>query len=141
MALLSGCLLCGSAGLRSARAGTDRPIDIGTLADYPRDEISEKFIQFDVFVIRHDGRLFAVGALCPHKANYLLRDPQDAGRIICSGHESTFDPEGVPTHGPARRALARYAIAVDNRGRVMVDTSREFSQAQWQDEASYLAVK
>lgn len=141
MALVSGCLLCSSAGVQTARAGTDRPIDVGTAADYPQDGISEKFIQYDVFVVRHQGKLFACTAVCPHKRNYLLRDPQDPGRIICSGHESTFDPEGIPRHGPARRALARYAIAVNDRGRVMVDTSREFAQAQWQDKSSYLDLK
>jgi nitrite reductase/ring-hydroxylating ferredoxin subunit len=141
LVLASGCLLCGAVGRSPVRAATDRPIDVGTIADYPRDVISEKFIQHDVFVIRHRGRLFACTAICPHKANYLLLDPQDPGRIICSGHESKFTPEGRPTSGPARRALVRYGITVNPAGRVLVDTAREFPPAQWEDAACFLAVK
>jgi nitrite reductase/ring-hydroxylating ferredoxin subunit len=139
-ALAAGCCVGGAAGLAGARAATDRPIDVGALAEFTRDEISEKAIQHDVFVIRHRGRLFACTAICPHKANYLLRDPQNPGRIICSGHDSTFSPEGVPTGGPARRALVRYGMAVNGQGRVIVDTSREFARHQWDDRASYVAV-
>lgn len=140
VALSSGCLLCG-AGARRALGATDKPIDIGELKDYPKDEISEKFIRYDIFIVRNHGKLFASTAICPHKGNYLLLDPQNPGRIICSGHDSNFDPEGIPTGGPARRALARYAISVNDKGRVIVDTSREFPQAQWEDKASYVTVK
>ena len=139
--LASGCVLCGVAGAARLRAATDRPIDAGTLADYPADGISEKIIQFDVFVIRHRSRLYACTAICTHKANYLLRDPKDPQRIVCSGHESTFTLEGRPTGGPAKRPLVRYAISVNEKGRVMVDTSREFPPAQWDDRASYLALE
>lgn len=137
--LASGCLLC--AAVPRARAATDKPIDIGEIKDWPKDAISEKFIQYDFFVIRHKGRLFASTAICPHKANYLLLDPQNPDRIICSGHDSTFTPEGIPTGGPARRGLVRYGISVNAGGRVTVDTSREFPQAQWDDKASYVPVK
>lgn len=140
-AITSGCLLCSAAGTNRAHAGTDRPIDIGELKDYPKDEISEKFIRYDIFIIRNTGKLYASTAICPHKGNYLLLDPQNPGRIICSGHDSNFDPAGIPTGGPARRALVRYAISVNDKGRVIVDTSREFPQAQWGDKASYVAVK
>lgn len=140
VALASGCLLC-SAGARRASAATDKPIDIGEIKDWPKDEISEKFVQHDFFVIRYGGRLFAATAICPHKANYLLLDPQNPDRIVCSGHDSTFTPEGIPTGGPARSALVRYGISVNDKGRVIVDMSREFPKVQWEDKASYIAVK
>lgn len=140
VSLASGCLLC-AAGTRRAGAATYKPVDIGELKDWPKDEISEKFIQYDFFVIRHGTRLFAATAICPHKANYLLLDPQNPNRIICSGHDSTFSPEGIPSGGPARRALVRYGIAVDDKGRVIVDMTREFPKAQWEDKASFVAVK
>jgi nitrite reductase/ring-hydroxylating ferredoxin subunit len=139
LALASGCVVCGLASSR-VRAATDRPIDAGTLKDYPADGISEKFIQHDVFMIRHEGKLFACTAVCPHKANYLLVDPKQADRIICSGHDSIFNPAGIPQSGPARRALERYGITVNAQGRVVVDTSRSFRQPQWTDPASYVAL-
>ncbi len=141
LALASGCLVCGATGVRPAFAGTDRPIDVGRVEDYPRDEISEKFIQYDLFVIRHRGKLFASTAVCPHKANLLLLDPKHSDRITCSGHDSEFTPEGVPQGGPARRALVRYGISTNDQGQVIVDTSRQFPQAKWADPASYVAVK
>lgn len=140
VSLASGCLLCGL-GIPAARAGTDRPIDVGTLKDYTRDEISEKFIQSDIFVIRHKGRLFAATAICPHRAGYLLRDPQKPTRIICASHEWTFDAEGALTRGSGNRGLDRFAISVNDKGRIIVDTSREFHQEQWGDKASFIAIK
>jgi nitrite reductase/ring-hydroxylating ferredoxin subunit len=132
---IAGCALA-----RRAAAATDRPFDVGELRDYPRDGISEKYVQHDVFVIRHGAKLFACTAVCPHKANLLLADPKAADQIICSGHDSIFSLEGVPKRGPARRALERYAITRNPAGRIMVDPSRSFRQAQWDDPASFIAL-
>lgn len=131
-----GC--CALAG--PIRAATDRPVDVGRPEDYPRDGISEKFIQHDLFVIRHRGRLYACTAVCPHKANLLLLDPKQTDRIICSGHESTFDLDGVNRGGPARRALERFGITLNHGGRIMVDTTKTFRQPQWDDPASFLKI-
>lgn len=137
---LASAGLCGAAIASSARASTGRLIDIGTLKDYPKDVISEKFIQHNFFVVRHQGRLFAFTAICPHKGNGLLDSPQKPGTIICSGHDATFSPEGLPQRGPTKRALARYAITLDSQGRILVDPSREFPRAQWDDKAAYLPM-
>jgi len=64
-----------------------------------------------------------------------------SSRIICSSHDAKFTAEGLPRGGTVRRALVRYGISVNDRGRVLVDTSREFQQAQWEDKSSYLAVR
>ena len=140
LALASGCLLGSSAGTPVARASTDRPIDVGPITDYKKDEISEKFIQHDIFVIRHRGKLFASAAVCPHKGNCLMLDARNSSRIICSGHSANFTPEGIPQGGPVRRALVRFGISVNDKGRVMVDPSRTFQPAQWEDKSSYLPV-
>lgn len=140
LALVSGATVC-SCAHRAIRAATDRPIDVGQPEDYPRDGISEKFIQHDLFVIRHEGRLFACTAVCPHKANYLLLDPKRTDRIVCSGHDSTFDIAGRRQNGPARRGLDRFAISLNSIGRLMVDTARTFRQTEWDDPASYVPVK
>lgn len=131
------CVLCGLVPVARATAA-GRTIDVGALPDYPRDVISEKYITHDLFVIRHQGRIIACTAVCPHKANALLLDAQDPTRIICSGHDSKFSPEGLPVRGPARRPLVRYAIALDAAGRLQVDRSREFPRNQWSDPASFV---
>jgi nitrite reductase/ring-hydroxylating ferredoxin subunit len=139
LALVTGTLACGGA-CREMRASTDRPVDVGRIEDYPRDGISEKYIQYDLFVVRHEGRLYACTAICPHKANLLLLDPKQADRIICSGHESTFDLAGINRGGPARRALDRFGIAVNAQGRIIVDTAKTFRQPQWEDPASFVKL-
>jgi nitrite reductase/ring-hydroxylating ferredoxin subunit len=139
LALASGGLACCALPSRSG-AATDRPVDVGRLEDYPRDGISEKFSQYDFFVIRHQGRLFAATALCPHKGNLLLADPRRSDHIICSGHNATFGADGVPQGGIVRRALDRFAISVNAAGRVVVDPSRTFRQPQWTDPASFIVV-
>lgn len=137
LAFTSGCFL----GAAPVLAGGSRPIDIGPLKDFARDGISEKFIQHNFFVIRNRGRLYATIATCPHKGNYLLVDPKNATRIICSGHDSVFNAEGMTTGGKAKRNLARFAIALNAQGRVLVNTDKDFQQTQWNDKASYVAVR
>lgn len=139
LTLVSGTAACGCA-CRAIRAATDRPVDVGRIEDYPRDGISEKFIQYDLFIVRREKRLFACTAVCPHKANYLLVDPKQPDRIVCSGHESTFDLEGIHHGGPARRALDRFALSLSPAGRVIVDTARTFRQPRWSDPASFVAI-
>lgn len=139
LGLASACCLGLGASTR-ALAGAFKPIDIGTLADFPDEGICEKHVSHNFFVVRRGGRLFAVIATCPHKGNFLLRDPQDATRIICSGHDSVFDPEGRPLNGPVRQGLARFAISMDADGRILVDPGRPFPQARWDDRASFIPL-
>jgi nitrite reductase/ring-hydroxylating ferredoxin subunit len=140
LALASGCLACSAAGAVRVLAAPPGGVDVGTLADHPADTISEKFVAYDFFVIRHDGRLFACTATCPHKGNALLLDAATPGRIVCSGHDSVFSSAGLPQRGPARRPLVRYGIALDSAGRVRVDRTREFPRPQWADPASFVPL-
>ena len=70
-----------------------------------------------------------------------FRDSHDPTRIICSGHDSTFTPEGKPTGGPARRSLVRFGISLDANGHVLVDRFVEYPEKQWNDKASFVPVK
>lgn len=139
--LASSCVVCGAAGLpASVHGSTGHLIEVGTLTDYPKDGISEKFIQHDVFIVRHEGRLFAATAICPHKSNALFVSQQDPNLILCSGHQSRFSPDGVPTEGPARRPLVRFAISLNDKGRLMVDKSLQFPKPQWGNPASFVPI-
>lgn len=138
LGVASGCLLSTVAAARAADGG--KPIDVGTFTDYPADIISEQFARHDFFVIRHAGRLFATVAICPHKGNYLVRDATNPQRILCTGHDSIFDPNGMPVAGRVRRGLERLAIRLDPAGRILVDPNRRFSQPQWKHPESFLAL-
>lgn len=139
--LASSCLVCGAAGIPAlVHASTGHLIDVGTPADYPKDGISEKHILHDLFVVRQEKRLFAATAICPHKSNALFVSQQDPNLILCSGHQSRFSPDGVPMEGPARRPLVRYAISLNEKGRLVVDKSRQFTKPQWENPASFVAL-
>ncbi|MEI7728631.1 MAG: Rieske 2Fe-2S domain-containing protein [Verrucomicrobiota bacterium] len=137
----SGCLFCGTGGASRAFAGIGKPVDVGLLKEYAKDGISEKFVDRNFFVIRYQGRLFATIATCPHKGNFLVRDSRNANRIVCTGHDAVFTPGGVPTGGPVKRGLPRFAIALNDQGHVLVNPNQEFPQNEWNDKRSYLAVQ
>jgi nitrite reductase/ring-hydroxylating ferredoxin subunit len=135
----SGCVL---GALSATAAGGKLPtVDIGKLKDYAEDGISEKFTDDDFFAIRHQGKLFAASTNCPHMGKALRRDPQDATRILCGSHGSTFDGEGMVQVGPATSGLIRLGINVNGDGKVIVDPNKEFPQDKWNEKGCYLEIK
>jgi len=135
----SGLLFCAAAAPRSF-AGAFKPLDLGPLADFKKDEISTKFVRHNFFLIRNKGRLYATVATCPHKGNYLVRDMDDPSRILCTGHDAVFDTEGKPLEGRVKSGLARFAISVNAAGNVLVDTNKDFEQPQWKAKGSYVEL-
>jgi nitrite reductase/ring-hydroxylating ferredoxin subunit len=124
LGVCSGCALAYAAtGSRVLAAGVD-PFPVGTLKDYTKDEISEKYIQHNFFVTRHKDRLFATIATCPNKENFLFLNLRNPKEINCSGHDAVFDPAGKPISGPVRQGLVRFGIAVNEKGIVRVDTNK-----------------
>jgi Rieske Fe-S protein len=120
------------------------PIDIGAAGEYPKDGIYQKFAKANhLLVIREGGKLFACSAICTHKG-VLLKEKD--GKIFCPQHNSRFTPEGVPSPkpsgamGPAKVALAHYAISTDARGHVIADTSKPLTQAKWNDANAFVKL-
>ena len=83
-----------------------------------------------LFVVRHNGRLFAWRNACPHRGYegapmawrrhaYLN---QAGTHIVCSGHGALFDPEtGIGLPGPCSgRALEAITITVTPDGQVLL---------------------
>jgi nitrite reductase/ring-hydroxylating ferredoxin subunit len=141
VAITSGCLLCSLGGASRAFAYGPTPVDIGPLKDYAKDGISDKFADKNFFVVRHKGRLFTFTSTCPHKGNFLLLDSKNPNRIVCSGHDSAFNPEGIPGGGPVKRGLPRFEVSLSDKGHVLVNRNVEFLQKDWNDKRSYVAVK
>ena len=73
--------------------------------------------------------------------NTLHRDPQNDTRIVCSGHGSVFDVEGMVTVGPASSGLIRFGITVNDKGHVVVNRNQKFLQGNWTDKGCYVEVK
>lgn len=140
LGICAGCALANAVASPPRCLAATTVISVGALDDYTRDEISEEYIRYNFFVIRHEGRLFATIATCPHQENYLLRNVENRRQIICTEHDAVFDPAGRPLSGPVRKGLERYGITVDDEGVVQVDTSIRFSEEKWDEDGSFISL-
>jgi nitrite reductase/ring-hydroxylating ferredoxin subunit len=122
---------------RAFAADDSKPVDVGTMADYSKDGVTDKFQKSDsILVIREDSKIYACTSLCTHKnAQLQVKDDE----LYCPKHKSHFTFEGTVTGGPAKRSLPRYAIALTD-GKLMVDKSKTFEEKKWDDSASFVAV-
>lgn len=82
-----------------------------------------------VILVRSENGLAALSARCTHQNRKLNVDSR--GRIVCTGHDSTFTHEGQPVSGPATRALPWYAVAVAEDGNIQVDSGRRVAAGSW----------
>jgi nitrite reductase/ring-hydroxylating ferredoxin subunit len=65
-----------------------------------------------VVVCRHEGRLYALDGLCPHRNGPLGQGAFSGGRIVCPWHAWEFDCRtGEYDYDPAIR-LGRYPVTV-----------------------------
>jgi nitrite reductase/ring-hydroxylating ferredoxin subunit len=118
----------------------DKPVDVGALKDFDKDGVTQTFAKKPnyIFIVRKDGKLYACLSMCTHKYRPLTVKTDE---FYCPAHKSEFSFEGTVTNGPAKSSLPRYAISVDDKGHVIVDCSKEFSEAKWDDPASFITIK
>jgi nitrite reductase/ring-hydroxylating ferredoxin subunit len=137
IALFGGC-----PGLCLAARGRATPgkTDAGPLADFKADGVFDKFANTnDFFVIRENGKLFAVSALCTHQGEHLRAKQTE---FFCPKHDSTFAFDGeVKPGNKARRSLPRHAISLDDKSHVIVDTTQSFEEKRWDDPASFIKLE
>ena len=130
------CAACCTCEALAEGAGTSsKVIDCGSVSDFAKDGITDKWVLKDrFFIVRNEGKLYAPTAICSHKGSTLkLRE----GTIFCAKHGSKFDENGEPTKGPAKLSLYRYKITKDDKGHVIVDKSKQFDERDWDnDEAA-----
>src|SRR5580693_5101147 len=118
--LLTGGL---AAGCKSAISGnvngrTERTVNAGPAGNFAADGIYGNFRDEGFFVIRRDGKLFALSAICTHRRCKLTVERDRS--FYCKCHGSTFDPAGHVTEGPARRDLPVLATVTDEQGQLLV---------------------
>ena len=138
VAVLSLPVLQDSA-MAAAPAMPDKPVDVGALKDYDKDGVTEKFAKKPsyIYIVRKDGKLYACLSLCTHKYAAMTVKKDE---FYCPKHKSEFSLEGTVTAGPAKMSLPRYAISTNEKGHVMVDCSKEFSESKWDDTGSFIKV-
>ena len=137
MTVLAGCACCMAGGDALAADKSGGPVDVGTRADYAADGIFDPFARsHNLFVVRQEGRLFAVTSRCSHKGSRLKS--QDGG-FFCPSHKSTFTGEGKVTKGPAEQSLYHLGIS-EKEGRIFVDVNKTFPDGKWNEEGAFLKL-
>jgi nitrite reductase/ring-hydroxylating ferredoxin subunit len=135
------CLFSPTTLLRAADAN-QAPVNVGTLKDFARDGVTDTWARsHGFFLIRQQGKLYATSSLCTHhNSAHLSGKVSTEGELVCNQHGSRFSLQGLVTHGPARRSLARYGISANDQGLIAVDTSRRFDQDTWDQPASFVSI-
>jgi Rieske Fe-S protein len=115
--LVAGCKAVNGGGGTTA-AHAERVIPAGPASNYAADGVYTNFRDRGFFVIRRDGKLFALSAICTHRKCKLTVEPDHS--FYCKCHGSTFAPDGHVTLGPARRDLPVLAAVTDENGQLLV---------------------
>jgi Rieske Fe-S protein len=93
-------------------------VNAGPAQDYAVDGVYSRFLSRGFFVVRKDGKLFALSSTCTHRKCRLKAEPDRS--FYCKCHGSTFDSNGKVTTGPARRDLPAFPALVNDQGQLLV---------------------
>ena len=128
----------------AAPPATGKTFDAGPVADFATESATDTWAKTHKFlVVRHEGKVYAPSSVCTHRGCILNvvkgnGSDQDGPDIYCKCHRSHFDMDGVPTAGPAKRPLPRYAVSIDAEKHLIVDLATKFSEPQWGDPKSFV---
>jgi cytochrome b6-f complex iron-sulfur subunit len=132
--------VCGSPGAWAAEE-KPAPVDVGERSAFAKDGLYDKFAQSQkIFLVRGQGQLYAVTAVCTHKQFALGIDANDKSQLKCSKHGSIFKIDGTVAKSPARKPLARFGISVNDQKHVIVDKTRVFEEKDWKEAGSFVKV-
>lgn len=120
--LLSAAFAAGCAsnpGSMALSSGSkERAINVGPASQYLADGVYPRYRDLGFFIIRQGPRLFAVSSICTHRKCKIEAEPDKS--FYCPCHDSTFDPNGRVTQGPARRDLPVYGVSTNEKGDLVV---------------------
>jgi len=114
--LVAGCQSVNNGGGTATKP--ERTLSAGPASNYAADGVYSSFRDQGFFVVRRDGKLFALSAICTHRNCKLNAKPDRS--FYCKCHGSTFAPDGHVTQGPARRDLPLFATTTDASGQLLV---------------------
>lgn len=112
----AGCRSTENPGMASA--GSARVVNAGPASNYAQDGVYAGFRNMGFFIIRQNGRLFALSSVCTHRHCQIKAERDHS--FYCPCHGSTFNPNGQVTHGPAQRNLPVLPTATDEGGQLLV---------------------
>lgn len=119
---------------------TPGPVDVGALESFDKDGAVDTWTkQHRFFVVRQQGKLFAVSAICTHRGT-TLRAENDNGRLFCPKHEGTFEINGKLREGKPQKSLPHLAIALNDAKHVIVNPSKEIEEKDWDKPGNFIAL-
>ena len=122
---LSGvlCAACAVGRGRVLASGVtaERIVDAGPAGNFANEGVHDRFRGLGFFVIRRNGKLLALSAVCTHKKCKLTAEKDSS--FYCDCHGSTFDSNGRVTEGPAKRDLPFLSTQVNDKGHLLVHVS------------------
>lgn len=116
-AFTAGCVATPGDTLATA-PNRQRIVNAGPAAQYLADGVYTRFRDRGFFIVRRGAQLFALSAICTHRNCKLEAEPDRS--FYCPCHDSTFDPDGKVTTGPARKNLPVFTLATDEQGNLLV---------------------
>jgi Rieske Fe-S protein len=111
----AGCSSTESSGTAAAVGGVT---NAGPASNYVADGVYSAFRTKGFFIIRKGGKLFALSSVCTHRRCFVKAVPNHS--FYCPCHGSTFGPDGLVTHGPARRNLPELTLVLNEAGDLVV---------------------
>ncbi len=109
--------------------------------NFEEDKVTDRFKDQNAWIVRHDGRIYALSTTCTHLGctpNWLERE----AKFKCPCHGSGFYITGINFEGPAPRPLERWAVRIGDDGQIVVDKSKKFQQerGEWSNPESFIKV-
>jgi nitrite reductase/ring-hydroxylating ferredoxin subunit/uncharacterized membrane protein len=104
--------------------GAEDYVDVGTSEFFPENELRRVMVEdLPALLVRQQGELCAIGAVCSHAGGPLDEGTLEKGRITCPWHGSIFDVcTGAVKGGPATFSQPRFDVR-EADGRVSVKPS------------------
>lgn len=134
------CLMMERAGW--AAPASPGPVTVGALKSFMKEGLDTRWVStHGFFLVRNQDHLFAVSATCTHDHRTHVMGRPGGDKLVCPNHGSQYAQDGTLIRGPARHNLGHFSIHVDDKGQVVVDTSRLLDQAEWGDSTAYVKVE
>ncbi len=116
-------------------------VKVGFPDTYDEGKVVERFKDQNIWVVRNEGRIYALSTTCTHLGctpNWLEKE----AKFKCPCHGSGFYISGINFEGPAPRPLERWGVSVGDDGQLVVDKSKKFQQerGEWTNPESYIKV-
>tara|TARA_B100000927_G_C16249400_1_gene382862 strand:- start:110 stop:613 length:504 start_codon:yes stop_codon:yes gene_type:complete len=96
---------------------------------------------FGVWIVKEEGRLFALSNICTHLGCIPNWQPAEL-KFKCPCHGSGYYSSGINFEGPAPRPLERYKISMTPDGTIKIDKTKiyRYEKGQWDHRDSFLDV-